>query len=233
MRGGGVRWIARAIGRLAIAFLALSVALALVYRVVEPPLTPLMVIRRVAAWSAGKSGAIERETVPIERISPALQRAVIASEDASFFRHHGIDFDELRRARAYNERQHGRRLRGASTITMQTARNVFLWPDRTWVRKGFEIYFTGLLEIFWSKRRILEVYLNAVEWGDGVYGAEAAARRWFGIPASHLDPRQAALLAAALPSPRSSKPAAPSAYLRRTASRVQARAARVDLGPLL
>jgi len=157
---------------------------------------------------------------------------VIASEDARFLAHHGVDFEELERARRYNERHRGKRVRGASTITMQCARSVFLWPDRTWIRKGFEVYFTGLLELLWGKRRILEVYLNVIEWGDGVYGVEAAAQGAFGVPASRLTPGQAALLAAVLPSPLRWSAAKPSSYVRSRAARIAARARQVSLRAL-
>src|SRR4029079_11246438 len=123
--------------------------------------------------------------------------AVIAAEDARFFAHWGVDVKELERARAYNAEQRGGRLRGASTITMQCARSVFLWPDRTWLRKAIEVYLAVLMEQLWGKRRILEVYVNVGEWGPGIYGAEAAARRWFGVSARDVDAGRAALLAAA------------------------------------
>lgn len=223
-----LRWL----GRILLTILVGSVALVAVYRVVDPPLTPLMVVRVVQGALAGRWVGIDQRWVRLDEVSPALLRAVIAAEDARFFSHGGIDFEELERARAYNERQKGRRLRGASTISMQTARNVFLWPDRTWVRKGFEAYFTLLLELLWSKRRILEVYVNVIEWGDGVYGVEAASRRAFGVPASELGSHQAALLAAVLPSPRRWSAAAPTSYVRTRASRISGRAARVDLRPL-
>jgi len=157
---------------------------------------------------------------------------VIASEDARFLQHHGVDFAELERARRYNERHAGKRLRGASTISMQCARSVFLWPHRTWVRKAFEVYFTGLMELVWSKRRILEVYLNVVEWGDGVYGVEAAAQRAFGVPARSLTPAQASLLAAVLPSPIRWSAERPTPHVRSRAARIAARARQVDLRPL-
>ena len=165
-------------------------------------------------------------------MSPALLRSVIAAEDARFFVHHGVDFAELERARDYNERQRGKRVRGASTITMQCARSTFLWTGRTWLRKGIEVYFTALLELLWSKRRILEVYVNVVEWGEGVYGIDAASQRAFGVPAKRLTPQQASLLAAVLPSPQRWSATAPSTYVRGRAARIAARARQVDLRPL-
>jgi len=212
--------------RLVAAFVVVSLAAVVLYRFVDPPLTPLMVVRSVERREIG----ISKRWLPLDRMSSSLLRAVIAAEDARFFDHPGVDFAAVRRALAYNERQHGRRLRGAGTITMQCARNVFLWQGRSWVRKALETYLAFLLELVWGKTRILEVYLNVVEWGDGIYGAEAAALRFFGVPASRLDGRQAALLAAALPDPRRSNPAAPSRYLAGRAALIEGRAAAVHLG---
>jgi monofunctional biosynthetic peptidoglycan transglycosylase len=170
--------------------------------------------------------------VDLSAVSPGLLQAVIASEDTRFLTHHGLDLDAVRRAQEWNAR-HPRRLpRGASTITMQCARNVFLWPGRSWPRKALETYLAVLLELVWGKRRILEIYVNVIEWGDGVYGVEAASRRYFGVPAARLTPSQAALLAAALPSPLRSNPAAPSPYLRARATLIEQRATHVGLGRL-
>ena len=138
--------------------------------------------------------------------------AVIAAEDQNFEDHFGFDWQAIEKAIAHNE--HSRRKRGASTVSQQTAKNLFLWESRSWVRKGFEVYFTLLLETLWPKRRILEVYLNIVEFGDGVYGVEAASRKFFGRSAAALTPGQAALLAAVLPSPRRFRADAPSPYVR-------------------
>ncbi len=191
-----------------------------------------MVLRALARRGQGLPTAIDAAPVPLRRVSPAMARAVVAGEDAGFLRHHGIDFAAARRASEWNERQGGRRLRGASTISMQCARNVFLWPQRTWLRKGLEAWFTGLVELLWGKRRILEVYLNVVEWGDSVYGVEAASRRWFGVPASRLDPAQSAMLAAMLPLPLRSDPRAPSPRMRALAERIARGAPRVDLSAI-
>ncbi|HEY8514017.1 MAG TPA: monofunctional biosynthetic peptidoglycan transglycosylase [Candidatus Binatia bacterium] len=223
-----LRWL----GRLLFGALLASVAVVGLFRFVDPPLTPLMVIRAVQGALDGRWVGIQQRWVPLEEVSPALLRAVIAAEDARFFQHHGFDFEEIERARAYNERHGGRRVRGASTISMQTARNVFLWQDRTWVRKGLEAYFTLLIELLWSKRRILEVYVNVAEWGDGVYGVEAAAQNAFGKPAAKLGAREASLLAAVLPSPRRWSARTPSSYVQSRAARIAARAAQVDLRPL-
>jgi len=227
-----IRRLCAWVARLTAGFLIVSVAPVVVYRFVAPPLTPLMLIRTMERLAAGHPVEITRRWVNLDGLGPTLLRAVVAGEDTRFFRHHGVDLDALERARAYNARQRGRRLRGASTITMQCARNVFLWPGRSYVRKGLELYFAILLELLWSKQRIVEVYLNVIEWGDGVYGAEAAARRYFGVPASRLTAEQAALLAAALPDPRHRNPAAPTPFLRARAAGIEARAAAVRLGPV-
>ena len=184
------RWIAR----LAYAFVGLSLAAVILFRFVDPPFTLLMLQER---WRLEET---VQEWRPIERIAPTLRRAVIAAEDARFCAHRGFDVDALRKAAA--EWRAGGRLIGASTISQQTAKNVFLWPARSFVRKGFEFWFTALIEIFWPKDRILEVYLNVAEFGPGVFGAEAAARASFGYSAEDLGPNQAARLAAVLPAPR-------------------------------
>ena len=219
--GRVVRWIVRAVVGVVAAFLAL----ALLYRVVDPPLTLLM-LRNAPAYG------LQRDSVALGEISPALVRAVIAAEDARFFEHGGVDWEAIRRAREYNARHGDEPLRGGSTITMQCARNVFLWQGRTYVRKGLEIWFAGLMELFWSKPRILEVYLNVIEWGPGIYGVQAASERYFDVPASRLDARQAALLAAVLPNPLRRNPAAPSPSVARRATMIARRADRIRLGPL-
>jgi monofunctional biosynthetic peptidoglycan transglycosylase len=218
--------------RLAAALVVASLLAVLLYRAVDPPLTPLIVLRSLEAAAAGAPIRPRQRWVPLARVSPALRRAVIAAEDARFLVHRGIDLEAVREARAYNARHGGRRLRGASTITMQCARTVFLWPGRTWIRKAFEAYLALLLEAAWGKRRILEVYLNLVEWGPGIYGAEAAAQAYFGVPAARLGLRQAALLAAALPDPRRWSPAAPTPYLGARAAAIARRAAGVRLAGL-
>lgn len=221
-----VRWSLRVVG----AFVAASLAIVALYHWVDPPLTPLMVIRGVQGLIAGERVGIDRRWVHLEDVSPVVVRSVIAAEDARFFQHWGVDLKELQRAREYNARQRGGRLRGASTITMQCARSTFLWPSRTWLRKAVEVWFAVLMEQLWGKRRILEIYLNVVEWGPGVYGVEAAARRSFGVAAAQLDARRAALLAAALPAPHRFDPAAPTPYLERRAATIAARARNVPLG---
>ena len=224
-----LRWAGLAAG----AFVLASMLSVLSLRWIDPPVTPLMLIRLAQGAVHLEWVGIDHRSVPLDRVSPALLRAVIAAEDAHFFSHWGVDLDALRKARAWNHRHAAQgRIRGASTITMQCARNVFLWQGRSYVRKALEIWFAELMELFWSKRRILEVYLNVIEWGPGVYGAEAGSERYFDAPASRLDARQAALLAAVLPNPLERNPADPSRYVDGRAGMIARRAARVRLGPL-
>jgi len=223
-----LRWIGRFIAFCVLA----SVAVTIIFRVVDPPITPLMLIRPLEGIGGGKLVGIDRHWVPLGSISPALLRSVIAAEDGRFFSHGGVDWKAVEAARVRNENSKSGKVFGASTITMQCARNVFLWQGRNYVRKGLEVYFTYLTEFLWGKRRILEVYLNSIEWGEGIYGAEAAAQKYFGIPASRLTPRQAALMAAVLPNPRVWSPAKPTSYISSRASRIQARASGVSLAPL-
>ncbi|HKT20056.1 MAG TPA: monofunctional biosynthetic peptidoglycan transglycosylase [Stellaceae bacterium] len=197
------------------AVLVLPVFAVVAYRFVPPPITPLMVIR------AAGGAPIRQHWVPLARISPALIRAVVASEDETFCFHHGFDWNQL--GEAWDEWRAGRAPRGASTISMQTAKNLFLWPGRSVVRKGIEAYFTALIELFWSKQRIIEAYLNEIEWGNGIYGAETASRVYFGKPASALTAREAALFAAVLPNPRRWSPAHPDAYIEERAATIEAR----------
>jgi len=194
------------------------------YGFVVPPATPLMWLRGLEeqAWPG------PRHWVPLARISRSLQRAVIASEDARFCTHGGFDWIELRKA--WQEYKAGEESRGASTITNQVAKNLFLWPGRSLIRKGAEAGFTLLIEALWSKDRILEVYLNVVEMGDGVYGAEAAARVHFNRRAAELSPLQGALIAAVLPSPRIRADALDAPYMRARAALIQQRMARTPLG---
>ncbi len=195
------------------------VAVVVVYRFVPPPMTWLMVQRMV------EGRGFDRQWVPLKSISPTLVRAVIAAEDARFCQHHGFDFDAIRKAMAANES--GRRLRGGSTISQQTAKNVFLWPQRDWVRKGLETWFTALIEVIWGKPRIMEVYLNSIEWGPGVYGAQAAARRNFNTTAAELSSAQAARLAAIVPKPLAWKAARPGPYIKRRSGKIGAAAGTV------
>lgn len=191
----------------AFGFAALTIVWAGIYRFVAPPITPLMVIR----WLDGAS--VRKDWRPLDRISPNLVRAVLAAEDTRFCDHVGLDLEALQRA--WRRNQEGERTYGGSTITMQTAKNAFLWPGRDYLRKAIEAYFTIMVEGLWGKRRILEVYLNIVEWEDGVYGAEAGARYHFGKSAAALTAREAAALAAVLPNPRGWSASRPTRYIER------------------
>ncbi|HDS1736863.1 MULTISPECIES: monofunctional biosynthetic peptidoglycan transglycosylase [Pseudomonas] len=192
-------------------FAAGSIVLVLVLRWVPPPGTALMVERKVQSWFSGEPIDLQRDWQPWEQISDDLKVAVIAGEDQKFASHWGFDIPAIQAAFAHNER--GGNIRGASTLTQQVAKNLFLWSGRSWFRKGLEAWFTALIELFWSKERILEVYLNSVEWGPGVFGAQAAARHHFGVDASRLSRQQAAQLAAVLPSPLKWNAGRPSAYV--------------------
>jgi monofunctional biosynthetic peptidoglycan transglycosylase len=191
--------------------LASSVLATLLLRWVPPISSAMMVERQLAALFRGQKYYPTYEWARWDRISPAAPLAVIAAEDQRFADHNGFDLESLQKALDDHER--GRRLRGASTISQQVAKNLFLWSGRSFVRKGLEAYFTVLIETLWPKRRILEVYLNIAEMGDGVWGVQAASRRYFGKPASGLTAREAALLAAVLPNPRRLRANRPSAYV--------------------
>ena len=193
-------------------WVVLTCGAVLFFRFVPVPYSALMIQREITSWFSGKPHEIRHKWVPLESIHPNMGLAVIAAEDQNFAEHFGFDWKAIEKAMAHNERS--KRKRGASTISQQTAKNVFLWESRSWVRKGFEVYFTLLIETFWSKKRILEVYLNSVEFGDGVYGAEAASQRFFRKPAKALRPGEAALMAAVLPSPRRFRVDAPSGHVR-------------------
>lgn len=200
-------------------FVAITVLWVLVLRWVPVYVTPLIVVRTCQNWD-DDSFVTHKRWQPMEKISPNLAKAVIASEDARFFSHNGFDWIEI--DKALDAHRKGKRLRGASTISQQTAKNVFLFPGRSWVRKGFEVYFTFLIETFWGKERILEVYLNVAEMGRGIYGAEAAAEHLFCTRASKLSSRQASLIAACLPNPLVRKANAPSAGVRKRAADIRA-----------
>jgi monofunctional biosynthetic peptidoglycan transglycosylase len=181
-------------------FLGLSLFFVVLFKFVPVPFTPLMVIRAIENKLAKKENYFSHDWEPIENISVNLQKAVIASEDGTFLTHNGFDFIAMKKAYKNNER--GRRIKGGSTISQQTAKNVFLWQGRSYLRKGLEAYFTVLIELTWGKERIMEVYLNSIEMGDGVYGAQAATQHWYRKDASSLTKMQAAGIAAILPNPR-------------------------------
>ena len=203
-----------------VAFLASTILSVIICRFVPIFITPLMVIRCVQQVKDGKELKMSHHWVPLERISPDLPSAVMASEDARFLDHHGFDFNAIVSAAERNRKHPEKRKLGASTISQQTSKNVFLWPGRSWVRKGFEVYFTTLVEFFWSKQRIMEVYLNSIEMGDGIYGADAVAQEHFGVTASQLSRSQCALIAATLPNPRRFSSKHPSAYMKKRQSRI-------------
>ncbi len=198
-----------------------SVALTALYSVVNPPITFHMLQRCVEqAFDDDRQVRLRKDWVDFEDISPNMIKAAMAAEDNRFRNHNGFDFEEIRRA-TEDAKRTGKKPRGASTISQQTAKNVFLWHGRNYVRKGLEVYQTVLIETFWSKRRIMEVYLNVAEFGDGIYGVEAASQYYFGKSAKRLSKRQAALLASSLPNPLKRNPAKPSRRLNRKADRVQ------------
>jgi monofunctional biosynthetic peptidoglycan transglycosylase len=181
-----------------------------IYKWIDVQATPLMAIRKL---QSNNNYTIRHQWVPLSKISKNLQLAIICSEDQRFIQHHGFDKEAIEKAIAAHKS--GKRLRGASTISQQTAKNVFLWPHRSWIRKGFETYFTFLIETLWSKERILEIYLNSIEMGDGVYGAEAAAQFWFNTSANALNRDQAVAIAAILPNPIRFLANPPSEYIQK------------------
>lgn len=201
-----------AFAKLVIGLFLFSVLMVVVYRFVPVPVTILQLSRCVEQFQDEKPIRLKKDWVPLEEISNKLQLAVVCSEDQKFLNHNGFDIEAIEKAIEHNQK--GKRVRGASTISQQTAKNVFLWEGRTWVRKGMELYFTGLIELFWSKERIMEVYLNVIEMGDGIYGAEMASQTYFKKSASKLSSTEAALLASILPSPRKYSAVNPSAYVR-------------------
>jgi monofunctional glycosyltransferase len=199
-------------------FFGLSVFFVVLYKFVPVPFTPLMVIRAIENKVAGKENHFSHDWEPIENISTNLQKAVIASEDGTFLTHNGFDFKAMQKAYKNNER--GRRIKGGSTISQQTAKNVFLWQGRSYLRKGLEAYFTVLIELIWGKERIMEVYLNSIEMGNGVYGAQAATQHWYGKDAKSLTKIQAAGIAAILPNPRKYSATSSSSYINKRKSKI-------------
>jgi monofunctional biosynthetic peptidoglycan transglycosylase len=207
-----VRRIWRILWKTTLWFLGISIGLVIVYRFVPVPITPLMVIRLAEqAFDQDKEMRLQKDWVPRSQISKHAAQAVIAAEDQKFFDHKGFDFEAMEKAWENNKK--GKRIKGASTITQQTVKNVFLWPSRSYIRKGLEAYFTFLVEFLWSKERILEVYLNVIEMGDGIYGIEAASQAYYQKPAEKISRSQAAMIAAVLPNPRRWTPTAPTSYI--------------------
>ena len=221
-RWSGRRWLATAVLLAGVGPLAPVACL----RFLDPPASAFMLRDGVARLAAGK-GWVAYDWVDYEDISPHVRLAVVAAEDQRFPEHDGFDFAAIEKAVAHNQRSE--RKRGASTISQQVAKNLFLWPERSWLRKGLEAYLTVAIEALWPKRRILEVYLNVAELGDGVYGVGAASRKFFGRDVRWLGPPQAAALAAVLPSPRRMRADAPGPYAQRRARWIQAQMRR--LGP--
>ncbi len=203
-----------------VAFFASTILSVVALRWLPVHYTPLMFIRLTQQKSEGQPLSLHHHWVPLEEISPSLPLAVMASEDARFLEHHGFDFKAIEQAAMRNIKHPEKRKHGASTISQQTAKNVFLWPGRSWVRKGFEVYFTVLIELVWNKERIMEVYLNSIEMGDGIYGADAVAQWHFGTTAKELTKQQCALIAVSLPNPRRFNSAKPSGYMLKRQRRI-------------
>jgi monofunctional biosynthetic peptidoglycan transglycosylase len=198
-----------------VAFFASTILSVIALRFIPVYFTPLMFIRMVEQVKEGRELKLSHHWVPLERMSPSMPVAVMGSEDANFLKHHGFDFKAIQNAVKRNREHPEKNKLGASTISQQTAKNVFLWPGRSWLRKGLEFYFTSLIELFWSKQRIMEVYLNSIEMGEGIYGVEAVAQEHFGIPAETMSREQCALVAATLPNPRRFSSKHPSAYMQK------------------
>ena len=216
--------------RWAVTIFFVSTILAVVaYRFIPVYATPLMFIRCIEQVVDGKSITWHHHWVPLEKMSPSMPVAVMASEDQRFLTHHGFDFDAIQKAAESNK--DGKKIRGGSTISQQTAKNVFLWPGRSWLRKGFETYFTFLIELLWSKQRIMEVYLNSIEMGDGIYGVDAVAEYHFNTDAAGLSRADCALIAATLPNPRKFSSKEPSAYKRKRQRQIEVQMKYMPLFP--
>ncbi len=214
------RFIKIVIGRIVVAFFASTILSVILLRFVPVFFTPLMFIRCCEQMKEGRELKLSHSWVSIDKMSASMPVAVIASEDANFMKHHGFDYKAIEHAAKRNMQHPEKRKLGASTISQQTAKNVFLWPGRSWVRKGFEVYFTALIELFWSKQRIMEVYLNSIEMGDGIYGVEAVANEHFNTTAHELSRAQCALIAATLPNPRRFSSKHPSVYMQKRQARI-------------
>jgi monofunctional glycosyltransferase len=208
-----IRLIWKLIWKITLWFFILSIGFTLLYKFVPVPITPLMVIRIVEqTFDPKKEVRLYKDWVSIANISKNAPQAVVAAEDQKFLIHRGFDVEAMEKAWENNKK--GKRIKGASTITQQTVKNVFLWPGRSYLRKGLEAYFTVLVELLWSKERIMEVYLNVIEMGDGIYGIEAASQAYYKVPAAKLNRSQAAMIAAVLPNPRRWTPTKPTAYIK-------------------
>lgn len=214
------RFIKKIIIWIVVAFFASTILSVVALRWLPVYFTPLMFIRLGQQVSAGLEMTLHHHWVPLEEISPSLSLAVMASEDARFLEHNGFDYKAIEHAAMRNMKHPEKRKLGASTISQQTAKNVFLWPGRSWTRKGLEVYFTALIELMWSKQRIMEVYLNSIEMGNGIYGADAVAEWHFNTTADKLTKPQCALIAATLPNPRRFNSAKPSGYMLKRQKRI-------------
>lgn len=208
------KWTIRIVG----GFFAITILWVLALKFINPPVTYLMIKRGFEWQAAGKGFKIEKKWLDYEELSTNLKKAALAGEDAHFMTHNGFDSKAI--MEAFEKNKDGKPLRGGSTISQQTAKNVFLWPERSWIRKGLETYFTFLIELFWSKKRILEVYLNVIEMGQGVYGAEAAAQYYFNKSGKSLSKKEAALIIAILPNPRKWDAKRPSRYINSRANNI-------------
>ena len=211
-----IKWFLNKLTRLAIWFFGLSILWVLVYKFINPPITFLMVQKGMERKFDGKPWKLDKTWKDFDELAYNLKKAALAGEDSRFMTHHGFDLEAMEKA--YVKNQKGNKIRGGSTITQQTAKNVFLWPGRSYIRKAFEAYFTILIELFWSKQRILEVYLNSIEMGDGIYGAEEASIAYFNKSADSLTKGQAALIIAVLPNPIRWSASKPTAYVYRRQS---------------
>lgn len=209
----------RLLRNLVLIFFITSISWVLLARFLPVYITPLMLIRSTESLFSGELPRNSKTWTPIENISPNMIQAVVASEDNKFLKHHGFSINDIEKAIKHNKK--GKRIRGGSTISQQTAKNVFLWPHRSYFRKGLEAYFTVLIEFVWPKERIMEVYLNVIETGKGIYGVQAAAEEFFGTNASKLTKSQSALIAACLPNPRKYNPREPSAYIQKRRAKIE------------
>jgi len=210
-RSGILRLIFRILKLIFVLFFGISIFWVILYRFVNPPVTFLMIQRGFERKADGKDWKIDKKWVDFDSIADPMKRAAVAAEDQTFLENHGFDFTAIEKAIDKNSKSH--KLIGGSTITQQTAKNVFLWSDRTYIRKGIEAYFTVLIEVFWSKKRIMEIYLNEIEMGDGIYGVEAASQAYFHVDAKDLSKHQAAAIASIFPSPLKWSATDPSAYV--------------------
>ena len=215
-----MRLIKKTLKWIVVAFFASTILSVVALRFLPVVVTPLMLIRCYEQVKAGEELKLSHDWEPLSNISKDLPIAVMASEDAKFLDHHGFDYQAIEHAAKRNREHPEKRKLGASTISQQTAKNVFLWPGRSWVRKGFEVYFTALIELMWPKERIMEVYLNSIEMGNGIYGAQAVAEEHFYTDAKDLTKAQCALIAATLPNPRKFSSKNPSAYMLKRQKRI-------------